>query len=289
MGRRPRIEFEGGAYHAIQRGNNKEYIIKKDNLKKELIKIIKESKEIMNYKIYGFVIMDNHYHIVIRTHEVALSEIMHRVNLTFSKYYNFECKRSGHVFQDRYKGILVKDDKYLLSLLRYVHQNPVKAKMCKKVSDYFWGSDSYYRNSKLRQIVDIDFVLDMFSENRNNAIIEYKKFMDSSEMEESSNFEDSLVIGEVKTLNLNIQQLKSDEKTLDDILREVTDDNSIFDKIKNGSRKRNLTIYKKLYVQKALLSNYKMKEIGLNIGISESAVYLLNNMEWGDVFNGFNS
>lgn len=92
----------------------------------------------------------------------------------------------------------MKDDNYLLSLLRYVHQNPVKANMCKKVSDYYWSSDSNYRKNLQGQLVDIEFVLNIFSLNRNAAINEYIKFMDVSELEESSSFEDIDSIGEHK-------------------------------------------------------------------------------------------
>lgn len=274
MGRKPRIEFNGALYHVIQRGNNKEYIFKNHKNKQYFLGKLKEYKDIMNYEVYGYVIMDNHYHIVIRSRDVNISMIMQRVNNDFSKYYNISNKRNGHVFQDRYKGILVKDDKYLLSLLRYVHQNPVKANMCKRVSDYYWSSDANYRKNLQGQLVDIDFVLNIFSLNRNAAINEYIKFMDASGLEESSSFEDIDIIGEHKTA---VNQIKIEKPTLDDILYEVTNNEELFNAIKNGSRKRNLTEYKKLYIIKSLSQNYTMTEIGSNIGISESAVCLLAN------------
>ncbi len=274
MGRKPRIEFNGALYHVIQRGNNKEYIFKSNKHKQYFLSKLKEYKDIMNFEVYGYVIMDNHYHIVIRSRDVNISMIMQRVNNDFSKYYNISSKRNGHVFQDRYKGILVKDDKYLLSLLRYVHQNPVKANMCKRVSDYYWSSDSNYRKNQQGQLVDIDFVLNIFSLNRNSAINEYIKFMDASELEDGSSFENIDIIGEHKTA---VNQTKIEKQTLDDILYEVTNNEELFSTIKNGSRKRNLTEYKKIYIMKSLSENYTMTEIGSNIGISESAVCLLAN------------
>lgn len=274
MGRKPRIEFNGALYHVIQRGNNKEYIFNNNSYKQYFISKLKEFKEIMNFEVYGYIIMDNHYHIIIRSRDVNLSTIMQRVNNDFSKYYNISGKRNGHVFQDRYKGILVKDDKYLLSLLRYVHQNPVKANMCKRVYDYYWSSDLNYRKNLQGQLVDIEFVLNIFSLNRSAAIKEYIKFMDASELEESSSFEDIDIIGEYKTV---VNQIKVEKQTLNDILYEVTNNEEVFSLIKNGSRKRNLTEYKKLYIMKSLSANYTMTEIGSNIGISESAVCLLAN------------
>lgn len=274
MGRKPRIEFNGALYHVIQRGNNKEYIFKKNLYKEYFLSKLKEFKEIMGFEVYGYVLMDNHYHLVIRSHEVNISTIMHRINNDFSKYFNISNNRTGHVFQDRYKGILVKDDKYLLSLLRYVHQNPVKANMCNKVSDYYWSSDSSYRKNIQGQLVVIDFVLNIFSLNRKAAIEEYVKFMDTSVLEESASFEDIDIIGEYKTA---VEQVKIERQSLDDILYEATNDEVLFKLIKDGSRKRKLTEYKKLYIMKSLSANYTMDEIGRNIGISESAVCLLAN------------
>lgn len=273
MGRKPRIEFRGALYHVVQRGNNKEYIFNKKEYKKYFLTKLKEFKEIMNFEVYGYVLMDNHYHLLLRCHDVGLSIIMHKINNDFSKFYNVSNKRTGHVFQDRYKGILVKDDKYLLSLLRYIHQNPLKANMCNMVYDYIWSSDSSYRKNIQGQLVDIDFVLNIFSLDRNAAIKEYIKFMDENELEDSKNFEDILVISDNEACSREIKN-----KTLDEILREIANnEEELIKSIKGGSRKRNLMEYKKLYVEKSLSENYTMKEIGNNIGLSESAIWLIAN------------
>lgn len=150
----------------------------------------------------------------------------------------------------------------------------MKRRKRKRVSDYYWSSDSNYRKNLQGQLVDIDFVLNVFSLNRNSAINEYIKFMDASELEDGSSFEDIDIIGEHK---IAVNQTKIEKPTLDDILYEVTNNEELFSTIKNGSRKRNLTEYKKIYIMKSLLQNYTMTEIGSNIGISESAVCLLAN------------
>ncbi len=277
MGRKPRIEFKGGVYHVIQRGNNREYIFKHKENKSYLVELLKEYKKIMNYHIYGFVFMDNHYHVIIRTLDARLQEIMHRVNNKYSKYYNYKNKRTGHVFEKRYKGILVKDEKYLLSLLRYIHQNPVRAKMCKRVKDYRWSSDSYYRKNKQNEIVDIDYILNIFSNKRNEAIKYYIRFMDADEMEEGEVFEEVSSIGENKSINIDEIIQSIHKKSLNEILLGVTQNQTIYDDIKRGSRKRNLTNFKKKYIEQALDSNYTMKEIGENILVSEAAIYKMIN------------
>ncbi len=278
MGRRPRVEYKGAVYHVIQRGNNREYIFEKEEYKLYLMKLVKEYKGIMGYEIYGFVIMDNHYHMVIRTLDSPLQNIMHRINNQYSKYYNYKNKRTGHTFENRYKGILVKEDEYLLSLIRYVHQNPVRAYMCKRVEDYKWSSDLYYRLNLRHKIVDIDFLLDILSKDRVQSIKLYKKFMDTEDLEESSRFEEALAIGENVISNpKTISSEATKKKSLDEILREVTGNEAIYEDIKRGSRKRNLTSYKREYVKRSLGTNYTMKEIGENISISDVAIFKISN------------
>lgn len=275
LGRKPRVEFNGAVYHVIQRGNNRLYIFEKEEDKIHLMKLVKHYKGIMGYEIFGFVVMDNHYHIVIKTIDTKLSDIMHRINNQYSKYYNHKNNRTGFVYENRYKGILVKDDKYLLSLIRYVHQNPVHARICKKMKDYKWSSDLYYRQNIRGRIVNIDFILSIFSQNRKEAIKLYSKFMDDEEIEDKSFFEDKEYIGEIEVdkVEANIAPQINYRKSLDEILIEVTKDNSIFEYIKKGSRKRNLTEYKKEYIKIALNFNYTMKEIGENITVSESGIF----------------
>ena len=91
--------------------------------------------------------MNNHYHIIIQTMDKKLQEIMHQINNKCSKYFNVKYKRVGHVFQGRYKAVLVQDERYLLKLIRYVHQNPVRAGICELVEQHKWSSDKYYRNN----------------------------------------------------------------------------------------------------------------------------------------------
>lgn len=281
MGRKPRIEYHGAIYHIIQRGNNKKYIFKDESYKSYLLEITREFKDMLDFKLYGYVIMDNHYHMIIKTLDTPISSIMHRINNRYSKYFNDVEKRTGHVFEGRYKGILVKDDKYLLSLLRYVHQNPVKARICPNIKDYKWSSDSFYRENKSGDLVDIDFILNIFSQDRSKAIEEYSKFMNDEKLERSSEFEDVLFIGEDEEdieneINKELKLINR-KKLLDKMLYEIAQESHIYEAIKSGSRKRNLTKYKKEYIEKAIASNYTMKEIGEKMSVSEVAIFNMHN------------
>lgn len=98
MGRTWREEYKGGIYHVIARGNNKEFIFKESIDKGYFIKLIKHALDGMGYQIFGFVLMDNHYHIIIQTLDKKLQEVMHQTNDIYSKYFNSKYKRVGHVF-----------------------------------------------------------------------------------------------------------------------------------------------------------------------------------------------
>lgn len=278
MGRKPRFEYPGGVYHLIQRGNNREFIFEKKEDKEYLLELLKEAREIMGFQLLGYVIMGNHYHLVIKISEVPLKDIMHRINNKFSRNFNRSHKRTGHVFENRYKGILVIDDRYLLSLLRYVHQNPVMAKICEKVKDYPWSSDRLYRENNGEGIVDIDLILNILSKDRGQALKAYVDFMDENKKEDITIFENVDVIGRVNTSMLD-KYLSSHKKTLDEILKEVTNDEKIYNEIKCGARKRYLSQYKKEFIEIAIKANYTMKEIGESISISDAAVFKIYNSE----------
>lgn len=132
MARKPRLEYPGGIYHVIQRGNNREFIFQDNAYKELLLELLEHYQSRFEFDLFGYVIMGNHYHLIIRQSQISLQNIMHRTLSLFARQYNRLNHRSGHVFEGRYKAIPVMDDKYLLSLLRYLHQNPVAANICKK-------------------------------------------------------------------------------------------------------------------------------------------------------------
>ncbi len=271
MGRKPRLEEEGGIYHVIQRGNNREYIFSDNTDKDYLIGQFCLLCGVTGCHVYGFVIMGNHYHLVLKTSAEPLQSVMHRLNLRYSKYYNREHEHTGHVFQGRYKAIPVSDERYILSLVRYLHQNPVRAGICKWVEEYRWRSDSFYRENK-HDWVDTDLVLDILSDNRKTSVKEYIDFMSD---EESGDYESIDVIGDILESRSDVKRegKKSGLKNLDDILLATGVNEQDFNQIKNGSRKRNLTMYKRAYAEEALKLNYTMKAIGENIKVSDVAIF----------------
>jgi len=270
MGRPWREEYKGGIYHVIARGNNKEYIFKESIDKGYFIKQLKECSMSMGCRVYGYVLMDNHYHMIVETFEKKLQEIMHQINNKYSKYFNGKYKRVGHVFQGRYKAVLVQDDRYMLKLLRYVHQNPVRAGICKKVEEYKWSSDIYYRKN-IKGIVNTGVIYEMLDKQIGSAIEEYKEFMDELEEE---NYSKLSSIGEeaYQIMCLNRREEKQ-RKRLDEILAETGVSTEYYNLIKTGSRKRKLAEYKIQFIQSAIQERYTYSEIGRFIGMTDSGIY----------------
>lgn len=180
MGRPWREEYKGGVYHVIARENNKEYIFRESIDKGYFIKQLKQAIEGMNYRIFRYVLMDNHYHILVQTIDKKLQEIMHQINNKYNKYFNAKCKRVGHVFQGRYKAILVQDERYLIWVLRYIHQNPVQVGICQTASGYKLSSDIFYRRG-IEGFVNMDIVLGMLDADKNEAVRKYMELMSEKE------------------------------------------------------------------------------------------------------------
>ncbi len=275
MGRKPRIEYPGGIYHVIQRGNNREFLFDDNAGKEMLLDLLADYREKLGFDLFGYVIMGNHYHLIIRQTETSLQTIMHRVLSLFGRRYNILNSRSGHVFEYRYKAIPVMDDKYLMSLLRYVHRNPVAANICTRVSDYAWSSDHIYRkNKKDNKLVDINYILDIIAKNRSAALRAYVDFMDDKSRDDIAAFEEVDFIGEEELLLID-DYVTADRKPLNDLLRAVTREDSLYQLIKAGSRSRQLTPYKKDFIRAAYSCGYTMEEIGKCMSISDVAVFYL--------------
>lgn len=269
MGRALREEYKGAIYHVIARGNNKEFIFKDSIDKGYFIKLIKETTTGMGYHVFGYVLMDNHYHIIIQTHDKKLHEIMHQINNKYSKYFNAKYERVGHVFQGRYKALLVQDESYLIGLLRYIHQNPIKGGICKDLRVYRWSSDYYYRNNDI-SFVDIDTILDKLDSNR---LIAVKLYAEIVMRDDEQDYEKGKAIGNATYQSMFASRRKIvGKKRLDEILIDTGINLMDFELVKSGSRKRTLTEFKLKYAREALKLNYTYKEIGVNINLSDSAI-----------------
>ncbi|KUO51219.1 MAG: hypothetical protein APF76_17195 [Desulfitibacter sp. BRH_c19] len=217
MARRPRVHYSGALYHVIVRGNNKAYIFEGEADKVNYKEIIKNYKKKYLFLIYAYCIMDNHAHILIEIKNTELSKIMQGIQQVYTQVFNKKYERTGHVFEQRYKAILCDKENYFLELIRYIHQNPIKAEIT-KTPNYKWSSYAEYLG--LPELVDTSYLLMRFSKNRQEAIKKYQKFMGAADLQD--NIQDAYAveeevekIGEKVELTMKIGKDKYLESVID--------------------------------------------------------------------------
>lgn len=169
MARKPRVEVEGGLYHVIARGNDRQDIFHdaEDHLK--FISLLATQKEKAHFYLYAYCLMTNHFHLLIERREESVGRMMLRLLTGYASYYNRKYKRVGHVFQGRHKAILCQTDAYLTKLVAYIHLNPVRASMVNSADDYPFSSHRAYMGIEPAGIIDVDPVLRLFGPRRELA------------------------------------------------------------------------------------------------------------------------
>lgn len=177
MARPLRIEVSGGLYHVIARGNERKAIFRDDHDRARYLDRLAHYREEFEFQLLAYCLMDNHVHLAIKTGKVPLSRIMAGLQSSYTQYFNRRHARVGHLFQGRYKALLVEQGPYALALVRYIHENPVKARVVAKPEQYRWSSDRFYRKGKGLDWLDCDRVLRMLGRGRSAAVREYRRLM----------------------------------------------------------------------------------------------------------------
>ncbi len=144
MARPWRIEYEGALYHVFSRGNKQQDIFVTDDDRYLFLDTIGQMSVRFDIDIFAYVLMSNHYHLLLRTPKANLSRSMQWLGTTYTRRFNLSHFQSGHLFQGRYKSILVENDAYLMQLCYYIHNNPLRAGMVKRLIDYRWSSYRAY-------------------------------------------------------------------------------------------------------------------------------------------------
>ena len=128
----------------------------------EILKIVDECKAISGFQIYAYCMMGNHVHLLIREAKETLEQVVKRIGVRYVHWYNTKYQRVGHLFQDRFKSEPIDSNEYFLAVLRYIHQNPIKAKICKKLDDYLYSSYHEYLNQAW--LVESEYVFGLIRE-----------------------------------------------------------------------------------------------------------------------------
>ena len=204
MARCARKKSASGIYHVMLRGINRQDIFYDDEDHSRFLEITKRIKESGSCAIYGYCLMGNHIHLLLHEKEEELSIIMKRIGTSYAWWYNKKYDRVGHVFQNRFQSEAVETEPYLLGVLRYIHNNPVKAKLVAIPDDYKWSScQAYYGDTDPFGLIEISLILDTLNPNREMAI---HQFIDFMQQETNAQF-----------MDFTMKQQKSDEQLSQEI------------------------------------------------------------------------
>ena len=174
MPRAARIKSSTGIYHIITRGINQQNIFSSDDDYERLLNTLSRYCRKSSCEIYAYCLMDNHIHLLFKEGQEPLATTMKRIDTSYVYYYNWQYNRKGHLFQDRYKSEPVEYDAYFLTVLRYIHLNPIKAGITDDLASYPYSSYREYTNRA--NLINPIFALNMFHQDKDQAIEEFINF-----------------------------------------------------------------------------------------------------------------
>lgn len=184
MSRQRRALSSSKIYHVILRGNSGRDIFLDNEDRQKFLNILTEKKKNNKYLLYAYCLMDNHLHLILKEVSDNISHLMKRINTAYAIYFNKKYQRRGHLFQDRFKSEAIEEESYLLAAIRYIHNNPLKAKLVKSPQDYKWNSYQAYLTNQTA-LVAVRNILNIFSDNLEQALLLFVEF---SQTEDNHNF-----------------------------------------------------------------------------------------------------
>lgn len=276
MARPLRIEYPGAVYHITSRGNEKRDVYEDDQDRERFLSILRHVEERYNWFCHAYCLMDNHYHLIVETPDGNLSLGMRQLNGVYTQAFNKRHNRVGHLFQGRYKAILIQKDSYLLEVCRYVVLNPIRAGMVEKPEDWKWSS---YRattgKEKAHSCLTVDWILGQFNTTRENAMLEYKQFVSFG------------IGGEAIWINVKGQSILGTDEFVDDLMDHIGEHKDIPD-IPKSQRYLNRPPLEKIFYPDVLLLErakrdkkiveaveeygYKQREVADHLGLYFTSV-----------------
>ena len=245
MPRQARKHSESGIYHVMLRGINQQQIFEDTEDCDKFIQILQESKAVSDFKIFAYCLMSNHIHLLIKFEKEPIEQVFKRIGARYVYWFNVKYQRVGHLFQDRFKSEPVENDEYFLTVLRYIHQNPVKAGICKKVEDYKYSSYQEYITKPW--LVDTDFTFNMISK---SEFVRYNN---------EANFDKCLEIEDTPKIRVTDEQAKR-------IIKKVSncENSAEFQKLDSISRDEYIASFKQ--------NGLSIRQISRLTGISKGLV-----------------
>ena len=206
MARPLRVEYPGAFYHVINRGNSHEKLFKSPRDHEKFLQYLGKAAERFAVIVHTYCLMSNHYHLLLETIEPNLSVTMQWLNVSYATYFNRKHRRKGHLFQGRFKAILIDAEVYLKQLSRYIHLNPVRAKIIETPEQYRWSSYSaFIGKQKAPKFLKTDWLLSNFGSNTKEARKNYKEFIEGIDInavrDPSKQLEGGFILGDTDFVN----------------------------------------------------------------------------------------
>ena len=270
MARPLRIEFAGALYHITSRGNAREDIYRDDSDRDSFLDLLSKTNMRHGWICHAYCLMSNHYHLLIETSRPTLSKGMKYLNGSYTQHYNRHHQRVGHVFQGRYKSILIEKESYLQELSRYIVLNPVRARMVRLAVDWPWSS--YRATAGLtisRDCLSTDWILSGFGKTKKTACERYMTFVQQGLNQPSP------------WVSLKNQIYLGSDQFVDDMLCRLDPKQSLLDipKTQKLAPPKPLNYYQNKYrdnteaMARAYLSgHYTLAEVGLQFSVSYATV-----------------
>jgi REP element-mobilizing transposase RayT len=258
MARKPRNYYEGGIYHVIQRGNNKSYIFDEQLDKAMFCEFIKETMAELPFDLLYYVLMDSHYHLVLQMKEVSIGDVMHKINMSYSKFYNQKYGRCGTIFGSRLTSILVRDARHFMTLIPYVAYNPVKAKMVKHPRDYRWSAHLEVVSAQ-QFMINRQRMLSFFHSDDEKAVEIYEGLIDN------------LING--IPITDSVDQIKEKhQQVMRTLLRELVGSEELYQRVLSRERSHEVVGIKKKFIELATIKGFETIEIATLLNIAPRTV-----------------
>ncbi len=181
MPRPPRLEFPGALYHVTARGNERRALYRDDADRDEYLARLAHYRRKFGFRLLSYCLMTNHIHLAVRAGQEPLSRVMAGLHSSYAEWFNRRHDRVGHLFQGRYKAFLVQEERYLQALVRYIHRNPVEARIVRRPQDYRWSSDRFLRRGNGPVWLDVEHLLALLADSRGSALRAYAALVDGPE------------------------------------------------------------------------------------------------------------
>ncbi len=292
MARPLRIEYEGAYYHVLSRGNKQQAIFLADNDRQTFLKTIARMSERFDVTIIAYVLMDNHYHLLIRTNRPNLSKSMQWLGTTYTTIFNLSNFQVGHLFQGRFKSILVENEAYLLQLSYYIHRNPLRAGIVERLIDYPWSSyPAYAYNRRCPDWLKTDLLLSQFGPDDTGRKAYREKVQQYAD--EKKSIWEEIRHGVIFGSQVFVDRIKQDHLSKEDqadipVLKNIVDDMDLSEVIKTASAilkidiqrlKNSRRISKSDMINRDMLiyhmwqsGRFSNSEIGSQVGLTISSI-----------------